>query len=65
MNEWIKDDTNNEIERKEKFEKAIELIKKELKIMAPLAQAFYANVKAGNAQVNVNDIVKILEAQKK
>jgi hypothetical protein len=40
-------------------------IEKELPIMEKVVGAFYENAKAGNAQVNVNEIVKILEAQKK
>lgn len=35
------------------------------KVMKDIAPTFYANVKAGEAKVNVDDIVKILNAQKK
>jgi hypothetical protein len=65
MNGWITDQKEYENERNERFKQAIELIKMELPIMEKSAEAFYANVKAGNAQVNVNDLVKILDAQKK
>lgn len=65
MNGWITNPTEYDKERNEKFKQAVELIKAELPTMEKAAEAFYANAKAGNAQVNVNDIVKILDTQKK
>ena len=65
MNGWVGNLGEYEKERNEKFKQAVELIKAELPTMEKSAEAFYTNVKAGNAQVNVTDIIKILDAQKK
>jgi hypothetical protein len=65
MNGWIQSLEEYEYERRQKFELALELIKQELPVMEKMIEAFYSNVKAGNAQVNVNDNVKTLDAQKK
>jgi hypothetical protein len=65
MNGWITDDREYAEEREKKFTQTIELIKEELKIMDKVVGAFYENAKAGNAQVSIDEIVKILEAQKK
>jgi hypothetical protein len=64
MNNWIKEDSYNS-ESKYRFDEAIKLIEKELPLMEKTANAFYENVKAGDAKVKVDDVVSILEAQKK
>ena len=48
-----------------RFDTAVELIKAELPLMQETAKSYYMNVKAGEAKVNVEDVVRILEAQKK
>jgi hypothetical protein len=64
MNGWISD-PDYKTEKQDKFDKSYQLIEKELTTMDKVVGAFYENAKAGNAQVTVNEIVKILEAQKK
>jgi truncated hemoglobin YjbI len=64
MNGWI-ESGDYKVEKNERFNKAYELIKEELKAIDKVVGEFYKHVKAGNAQGNVSDIVKILEAQKK
>lgn len=66
MNGWFKDKEDMyDKERIAKFNEAKELIKAELPLMEKIVGAFYANAKAGNAQVNVNDLIKALGEQKK
>lgn len=64
MNGWI-DQTHYDSEKKGKFEEAMKLINAELPIMGKAIETFYTNVKAGEAKVNVDDIVKILAIQNK
>lgn len=64
MNHWITREQYDS-ERVTKFEKAIELIKAELPLMQESAKIFYNQVKAGDAKISVDDVVKLLEAQKK
>jgi len=64
MNGWISEQQYHS-ERKVRFDTAVELIKAELPLMQETAKSYYMNVKAGEAKVNVEDVVRILEAQKK
>lgn len=64
MNGWITPADYNS-EKKEKFDEAMKLINAELPIMGKAVETFYTNVKAGEAKVNVDDIVKILATQNK
>jgi hypothetical protein len=63
MNGWITQKAYDD-ERREMLNQAVSLIQTELPLMQESVSAFYAAVKAGEAKVNVGDIVKILEAQK-
>jgi hypothetical protein len=62
MNNWITQE-KYDLEREEKFAKTVSLIEKELPLIA--VGAFFSNVKAGNAQENVNELIKLLEEMKK
>ena len=64
MNEWITQE-KYEAETRYRFDEALKKISEELPVMKEAVTAFYTNVKAGDAKVNVSDIVKVLEAQKK
>jgi len=65
MNEWITESDYN-AQKEAIVTKTESLINNEIeKVMKDLAPAFYTNVKAGEAKVNADDIVKILNAQKK
>jgi hypothetical protein len=64
MNDWITQD-EYAAERKAKYIQAIDLIKEELPLMQKTVEVFFTNVKAGESKVNVDDVVKLLEAQKK
>jgi hypothetical protein len=64
MNNWISD-AEYLAAIDDRCNKAILLIEKEMPVMQETAKAFYASVKPGEGKVNVDDIVKILEAQKK
>ncbi len=63
MNGWITQETYDQ-ERADMFSGAASLIEKELPYMEKAITVFYTNVKAGEAKVNVDDIVKILDTQK-
>lgn len=73
MNGWVKsttdgvsltDPNNYESQRKYFFDEAAKLIEKELPIMQATQAAFFANSKAGDAKVNIDDVTKILSAVK-
>lgn len=63
MNGWFKDDKAYADEIKKEFGTAKELIKEELPTMQKAVEAFYSNVKAGEARTNVG--TKVLEEQDK
>jgi hypothetical protein len=65
MNNWIEDGTSYNSESKYRFDEAIKLIVQELPLLEKTTNAFYENAKAGDAKVKIEDVVAILEAQKK
>ena len=74
MNGWVKSATDNAVssngdnsyenQRKYFFDRAAALIEAELPVMKETQSAFFANSKAGEAKVNVDDVTKILNATK-
>jgi hypothetical protein len=65
MNNWITDDQQYISASKYRFDEAIKLIAQELPLLEKTTNAFYENVRAGDAKVKVDDVVSILEAQKR
>lgn len=65
LNGWMEDPKEYVEESSSRFAAAIELIKLEITSMLEAQKSFYEKVKAGDARVNVNDMVKIIEATKK
>ncbi|MDF0677749.1 MAG: hypothetical protein P0107_01140 [Nitrosomonas sp.] len=63
MNGWFTDNQTYANEIKKEFDTAKELIKEELPTMQKAVEAFYNNVKAGEARTNVG--TKVLEEQDK
>jgi hypothetical protein len=63
MNGWITE-KEYDAEKKDKYILAIDLIKAELPVMGKTVETFFTNVKAGESKINIDDIVKLLEAQK-
>lgn len=63
MNGWVKPEQYDEV-RKFNYINAIELIQVELPLMQETVKTYYEKVRAGEAKINIEDAVRLIEAQK-